>query len=919
MLPNGLRYAIQKNGTPRGQVAMRLVILAESMHEADDQRGLAHFLEHMAFHGSRNVADREMERTLQRLGLKPGADTNAGTGPQSTVYFLNLARNDGASIDTGLMLLREIASNLVLDPALVDAERNVLLAEERARAGPGQRLGEALLAVQVGDHPVGRSPIGTSEVIRTATPARIRDFYDAYYRPERAVLLVVGEVSPSEIEGKIKAGFQDWSGRGPAGGEPPPLSAPPQGDLVRVIVEPGVAENGLTLDWPRPYAPRRTDRAESVRREKETIANIVFNQRLMAQSNEAGRPFALSGVGRNDIEGVTRGATIRAGSLADPSQALSLLLRAHSQLARFGLTQIEVDRAVAARRASLQRLAVPGTTRSNGELIGDLQGSAATGYVYLSPAERLEIFEEAVAGLTADQASRELRGLFDGAPARITYFGEKPPVDGVAGLSRVLDAGSTPQQAYAAPAIKPWRHTDFGRPGKVADRREVKDLGVTLVRFANGVRLTVKSTDFAKGQVELSVRFGNGQLDLPRDRLAASDWATSLLSSGGLEDLSALEVGRSLQGKNVMAFVATSEDTFVITSFPSGTPFSVPSTALDLELQLMTAMVTRPGWRPDNWANMVASSPRFEASADATPAAVFSSQARTLLHSNDMRWVRSTSAMHATWKPEEATAFMKPILDSSPLEVIVVGDITPEQAIESTAKTFGALPRRVDQPEPAGLQDVRFPAPTPTPVVLRHKGRGDQALAHVSWPTTDFLSDTRQALAASVLADAITMRLTERLRFEDHKAYSVGARADFSFSLPGYGRIGASAGVEPADAEAALQAIDAIAADLAASPLTADEFKRLIEPKIETSRREARSNGVWMADLGKAQTDPRRLKYIRDRQTLIESLTAGDVQAAAKRWLVKDRSWRLTILPEAKSATAAAETKPPAPAGGAGG
>lgn len=912
VLPNGMRYAIQPNRTPPGQVSLFLIIQAGSMHEAKDQEGLAHFLEHLAFQGSKTVPAGEVVHKLERMGLRPGADVNAGTGPQSTVYFFNLARNDKASVETGLGLLREIASELTLDPQRIEAERNVLLAEERLRAGPQQTLQTGLMAAQVGEHPYGRPTIGRREVIEAAPPARIRAFYDAYYRPERAVLLVVGEVTPSEIEAHIKGLFSDWRGRGPAGGDPEPLYAPSASPPIQIVTAAGVSQNGLALNWRRPYASPPLDRAEAIRRERESIAAFAFNQRLIVMANDAGKPFSPSGLGRNDIEGVARGATIQAGMVSDPRRTLEILLRARSQLLAFGLTQAEIDRVISLRRLGLQRGIESAATRSNMELVAGLQGYAASGYATLSPTERLALFEAAARDFTAEQASQSLRERFGGAPS-VLYFGAEPPQGGEAMLASVLSAKDAPQTAYVAPTVKPWSHTDFGRPGRVAERREIKDLGVHFVRFANGVRLTVKPTDFAKGQVEVNVRFGHGQLDLPRDRLTAADWATAMLSSGGLKDMNREEMLRSNQGKGVIALVFQNEDTFAIVNGPSGTPIGTPASALDLQLQVMAAMVSRPGWRHDSWASLIASSARGEASASASPGAVFSSEGRALLHSNDMRWVRSTYAMHATWKPEDAVAFMKPILATAPLEVIIVGDVTVDRAIDETAKTFGALPARAERPEPAGLRDVKFPAPTLTPVVLRHKGRADQAMAHISWPTTDLFTDTRGYQAANVLAGVMASRATERLRNTSGKAYAPGARADFSWNLPGYGRIGASVDVAPGDVGAAYATLDAIAAELAATELSADELARVLSPRVEAAKRELKANGAWAGGLAGAQADPRRLDFLRNRVAELEGLTPADIQAAARKWLVKEKSWRLTILPEPDAATTA-ETKTPAPA-----
>lgn len=177
VLPNGMRYAIQHNATPSGEVSVRLRIDAGSLQEVPDQRGFVHFLEHMAFRGSAHVADQEMEKTLARLGLRFGSDTNAGTGQQETVYQFDLPRSDDTSVDTALMLTREIASNLTLDPAAAKTEAGVVLSELKLRDLPSFRASKAELEFILKDPHATQLPNGDAAIITAAPIDRIRDFY----------------------------------------------------------------------------------------------------------------------------------------------------------------------------------------------------------------------------------------------------------------------------------------------------------------------------------------------------------------------------------------------------------------------------------------------------------------------------------------------------------------------------------------------------------------------------------------------------------------------------------------------------------------------------------------------------------------------------------------------------------------------
>ena len=250
-LPNGMRYAIRRQTIPEGQAALRLRIDAGSLMEADDQQGLAHFLEHMAFNGSEAVPEGEMIKILERLGLAFGADTNASTGFDETIYKLDLPRTDPETLSTSLMLLRETAMSLTIAQDAVDRERGIVLSEERARDAPSYRTYKSRLAFLLRDQRLNdRYPIGEVEVLRGAPAARIRDFYEAYYRPERTLLVAVGDFDVDAMETQIIESFGGWTGEG-APGEAPELGEVRRRDLeAKVAVEPGV-QGALQIAWVR--------------------------------------------------------------------------------------------------------------------------------------------------------------------------------------------------------------------------------------------------------------------------------------------------------------------------------------------------------------------------------------------------------------------------------------------------------------------------------------------------------------------------------------------------------------------------------------------------------------------------------------------------------------------------------------------
>lgn len=259
-LPNGLRYEIMANHTPSNAVSVRWRIDMGSLMEDEDQRGLAHFLEHMVFNGSEHVPEGEMAHILERHGLAFGADTNAYTSFNETVYQLDAPRVDSEELDTVFFLLRETASRLTIAPAAVDRERGVILSEERARNTPAYRNQNAewTYLFPAARFPQ-RMPIGLTDVVAHVSPQRIRDLYETYYRPDRALLVVVGDIDPGAIEARIRATFSDWRALRADPGDPNLGRVVRPAAAAGYFFDPGVSPT-IDLAAVRPAYTGRNDR-----------------------------------------------------------------------------------------------------------------------------------------------------------------------------------------------------------------------------------------------------------------------------------------------------------------------------------------------------------------------------------------------------------------------------------------------------------------------------------------------------------------------------------------------------------------------------------------------------------------------------------------------------------------------------------
>jgi zinc protease len=885
VLPNGMKYALLKNSTPKDSVSLRLRFDVGSFAEADDQRGLAHFLEHMAFNGSTNVPEGEMIKLLERKGLAFGADTNASTGLDQTVYQLDLPNASDDLVDTGLMLMRETASELRIDPEAVNRERGIILSERRARDTYQLRSAVDQFAfLWPGMRVASRLPVGTEEVIRNAPAARIRDLYDRYYRPERATLVMVGDFDPAAIEAKVQARFADWQGRGPAGGDPD-IGTIDYGRAAAAddFVDPAISD-GVTIAAFKPWVKLPDTRAKRAQDLAEGVGEAIVGRRLaklaLAEDSPILNGYFGDSNGWDIFDQVTIGAAAKQGAWRE---AQALLEQEWRRAVEHGFTQAEVDEQLANRRTAL-RNAVAGVDTRRSESLANILVEAAKGdFVVTRPETSQALFEASAPSLDAAAVTAAFRKRMEGLGAPLVRVTGKAPIEG--GTDAILTAFKASQQvAVAAPAAAAsavFAYTDFGTPGTVVSDTRIADLGIRRVRFANNVMLNVKRTDFQKDIVYLALRIDGGSLlatkeDPTRVALAGS------ISLGGLEAHSRDELSTILAGRTVSSSVGSGTDAF------GGTARTSPEDFL-LQAQLMAAFLTHPGYRPDGLALIRRFLPQQYAANDATPGAVLGRDAGAILANDDPRAVTPPldTMLALDW------ARLKPAIADSmehgAIEIGVVGDIDEAAAIDAIAATFGALPARRPAFDPRPEARIREYAQDRSERTLIHKGPAEQAEVRVYWPARDD-SDLAEAMRLQLLGRVMQLKLTEELREKLGESYSPGAGASLSDDFPGYGHLFASSNVDFKDIATTRAAIFRIAQELRDAPVDADLLDRARRPLVEAMTKARRENGYWLPYVAAATSKAARLDRSRQGIAEVEGATAAELQALAKRYLGDDKA-----------------------------
>ncbi|MBY3370263.1 M16 family metallopeptidase, partial [Rhizobium laguerreae] len=741
-LANGMRVAIMRNVTPPGQAAIRFRIGAGSLDENDDQQGLAHFLEHMAFMGSTNVAEGEIIRILQRKGLALGPDINACTAYDETVYKLDLPKVDADTVSTALMLMREMASELTLDAGAFDRERGVILSEERLSDTPQYRAELGIMnSLLAGRRATMRDPIGKTNIISNAPVELVRDYYRANYRPERATLIVVGDIDPAAMEIEIHQRFGDWKAVGPPPAEPDLGTLETKGESADVFVVPG-GMTSVQVAWTRLYDAAPDTFAK---RRAELIENLglrVLNRRVSTIASKADAPFIDADVGSENLLHSAHVVKIAANSETDKWQAaLTTIDQEQRRIQEFGVGQAELDREILGYRSDLQDAAAGAATRTTTDIASVLVSSVDDDQVFTSPAEELSLFETMTSGVTAAEVNQALQHAFSGNGPQVVLQTAQSPEGGADTVRRVYDASKA--IAVSAPsdaADVAWPYTHFGEPGAVVERRTVEDLGLTMVRFSNGVRLTVKPTKLRANEVLVREDIGGGRLGLPHDR-SAPIWASPAVVLSGIKAMDYEDIQKALAGNIVGVYFSVGD---------SSVRFDGRTRTEDLatQLQLMTVYTSDPAYRPEAFKREQQTNLSGLDQYEATPGGVVRRNFAGLVHSGDPRWTFPDRAELSAAKSEDFEALFRPMVSNGPIDITIVGDVTVDDAIRMTAETFGALPPRPETAPSNDWGDVRFPAANKTPVLRTHSGRADIAAAALGVPVGDLLSDLPRSFTA---------------------------------------------------------------------------------------------------------------------------------------------------------------------------
>jgi zinc protease len=885
VLPNGLRYALLSNDRPVGGLSIRLRFDVGSYEEPDGRGGIAHFLEHMAFNGTRGLAEGELARRFAEAGVAFGRDQNASTSTFATTYKVDLPHTDEATMALGFGWMRDIGDGLLLTPDAVARERGVVLAEHDGRLSPAYAWSQAYQAFAA---PLARSrlrqPIGTPQSIRAIDAEALTEFHRTWYRPDNAVLTVVGDLPLDAMEARVRDSFSTWN----ATTEPLTRARATPFDLTRPLDVMTYASEtlptGLSACRLTPWSALGRD--SFARRRTNIMRGLwvgILNRRLSLLAEGADTPFIAANVSWSPW---TREANALCLSVTPPvggdwTRAVTAALTEILRLEAHGVEAREIARIVDAQKR-FNTTAVEQADDRYSETLSDALVSAFALHeldaaAFVHPRSIPAIYDAVVASIDADDVRDDFARTWNGSEPLISVVMPQPPdKEAVRAVWQQVTTAAPPIARTDEPEAT-WAYADMGIPGRVVSREVIAKPEFTRVRFDNGLVLNVKSAAFTRDLITMAVRLGDGRAGVANADYQTASIGAGFVNAGGLGKHSLRDIQNMFPDRRLGLSLQMLERTFQLSG-------STRPSDLELQLQLTTALLSDPGFRDDFVGQRRQTIDAVYRAYRTQPGTVLSLALAEKIAPGSPRLLPPREAMDALTMRDFERLF-RPVLTQAPLELTIVGDMPENDIIDMVGRTLGTLPDRTVTTSPReDIFMVRFGDDRPK-ISAVHEGPADQAIVSAIWPL--FVSDPSRRREQRTL-ELLRAVLQDRVRDEVREALGATYSPSVSLSFDDFGDQGSmtvAVATSPADLERVREAVSRVVAEVASGTVTQSELDNVRAPILARIEDNRATNSWWFGTLNGSAREPQRLRDALEWEADYRNITLAELKAAAATWL----------------------------------
>ena len=895
VLPNGLRYYIRQNPKPEKRAELRLVVNAGSVLETDQQLGLAHFVEHTAFNGTTHFAKNDLIKYLQSIGVKFGADLNASTGFDETVYILPIPTDTARIVDQAFTILEDWARGQTFDSTEVANERGVVQEEWRLGKGAGDRMLHQWLPIALkGSRYADRLPIGTVNSIMSATPSRLRSFYRSWYRPDLQAVIAVGDFDPAAIEAQIRKHF---------GGIAKPVNAPKRvlapvpankDPLIAIATDKEASGSNVELIFKLPVEKTRT--VGDYRRDlMERVYLGMLNNRFEEMSQKPDAPFLGAGASKGSFIGRSTDAFTLAAGVKDGGidRGLEALLTEAKRVDEFGFLPSEFDRQKQSILRGYERAYAERDKSNSASFVQEYVSNYLTGEAIPGIEYEYKLAQQLIPTITLDDVNKlASRWITDDNRIILAESPDKPgvTVPARAGLLAVFErAGKTKVTAYTENLSAGALVDQLRPPGKVVQSRSISAAGITEWRLSNGARVLVKPTDFKADEVLFSATsLGGTSLASEPDYMSAT-LASQVVALSGLGSFTAIDLGKKLSGKIASASASIGETS-------EGLSGRASPKDLETMFQLIYLDFTAPRLDTSAFQAFRNQVSPFLANRGSNPDQVFADTIQWTMAQHNFRARPVSAATFAEVDPHKALAFYKErFADAGAFAFVFVGNVDTVTLKPLVEKYLGSLPATGRR---ESFRDNGIAPPKGIVEKVVHKGVEPKANTVIAFTgSCEYTPANRLALRA--LVELFQIKLNETLREQLGGAYSPNAGGGCNRLPRQEYTIQVQFNSSPENVDKLSKSVFALIDTLETIAPAQSDVDKVREQLLRAHEVEVKQNSYWTGNIlarDAAGEDLAGLTSAYDQ--MIKAITPVQIQASARKYFDVHNYARFVLLPE---------------------
>ncbi len=909
---NGFSYIIREHKNPPDRIALFLHIKSGALNETQKQNGLAHFLEHMAFNGSKNFPPGELIPYMSKMGMRFGADSNAHTSYEETVYKLFMPDTKEETIDKAMTILQDYADGLLLLEEEIDKERKVILEEARARKSAMERIQKQMMkSVFEGTRIAIHDVIGDEKQIAEFPREEFADYWNTWYRPENMTLIVIGDFKADRIEREIKKRFAEFKARGPARTPPGAELRPIEKARAFVLTDPEQVMCQLQLMRLRTGRPAMKTYDDYRFNELENIGTWLVSRRLRELVDRGEAAFRMANV---NVSELFREALLPSGmAIGEPGDWNKMLDQVVLEINRaieHGFTDRELELARQEFLSNAEQRVEREPTMDANRLINRISRDVGRDEPLLSAEQSLELTRRVLSEATAKDIHRifvENFGSGDASKGRnatgagYTYVLAIPEKKEGLVLPTSEDVLAAAAEAWAKKSTAPKSSgaaesllASKPKPGKVASKTTDDELGITTATLSNGVVVHHRFMDYKKDEVMVQIVLPGGSIEETAENRGISEAAEAALNRPATSRLDSTQIRDLMTGRKVQFNGNIGADTLTIsfTSSPGDLEFG-----MELAYALLTdGRVEKAAF--NNWKRLRLQ--RLEMMNT-----MVQGQLRKALDevffAGDVRLCELNAEQIGRLSAKKAQNWLRRITDKAAVEVTVVGDVKLDTAMELVCRYLGALPERSsDFTALDGLRKLKRGS-GPYEKTIEYETVTPKAMVmagFVGCEERDTVDRRLLTMATRILSE----RMIKRLREDEQLVYSIGCQSQPSRTMPGLGMIMAGAPTDPENAETLADSVLEMMHEFAAEGPTEEEVETAAKQLVTSVETLIKEPNFWRNQLGEMTYRGRSLSELKELPEVYNDFTVEQVHGVAKKYMTQDREIRIVVVPEPVSA-----------------